>query len=87
MIDKSKYLVLDIESTGIIKNKSKYAGYTIRNTLIHFNEMRIMIKTNPIITDEEIKHNYPYFDNQYIQACINHVRGIVVKRQRKKKEN
>ncbi len=49
--------------------------------------MRIMIKTNPIITDEEIKHNYPYFDNQYIQACINHVRGIVVKRQRKKKEN
>lgn len=30
---------------------------------------------------------YSQIDNQYIQACINHVRGIVVKRQRKKKEN
>lgn len=81
-VDKAVFI-----NKTIIKNKSKYAGYTIRNTLIHFNEMRIMIKNNPIITDEEIMRKYSQIDNQYIQACINHVRGIVVKRQRKKKEN
>ena len=81
-VDKAVFI-----NKTIIKNKSKYAGYAIRNTLIHFNEMRMMIKTNPIITDEEIMRKYSQIDNQYIQACINHVKGIVVKRQRKKKEN